>query len=170
VRHCAAGRDADRPVLVGVGVTSRSNNGCAHRGVLDVVGGMHLAFGKHGAEHGDWSQRIYEAALTRFPFAMSPHPPSNASTRHRPTSPRHRWASASSGATSTAPPCPLTRDASRAAGPLRGGGLRDRTSPGCARTDPSKNPDYDQVPRGPAPAGAARRGGGHVLGRPAGRC
>jgi hypothetical protein len=40
----------------------------AHRGVLDVVGGMHLAFGKHGAEHGDWSQRIYEAGLTRFPL------------------------------------------------------------------------------------------------------
>lgn len=40
-----------------------------HRSVLDVVGGMHVAWGKHGGEHGDWSDRIHAAGLTRFPYA-----------------------------------------------------------------------------------------------------
>lgn len=35
---------------------------------LDEVGGMSLAFGKHGAEHEDWSLRIHEAGLTTLPF------------------------------------------------------------------------------------------------------
>lgn len=45
-----------------------------HRSVLDVVGGMHLAFGKHGGEHEDWSLRIHEAGLTSHPFADVPDP------------------------------------------------------------------------------------------------
>lgn len=39
------------------------------RHVVEDVGGMHLAFGRHGGEHQDWSQRIYDAGHTRFPFA-----------------------------------------------------------------------------------------------------
>jgi glycosyltransferase involved in cell wall biosynthesis len=39
------------------------------RGVLRVVGGLHTAFGKHGAEHGNWSDRIFAAGLTRWPYA-----------------------------------------------------------------------------------------------------
>lgn len=39
------------------------------RDVLDVVGGMHVAWGKHGGEHGDWSDRIHAAGLTRYPYA-----------------------------------------------------------------------------------------------------
>lgn len=35
---------------------------------LEHVGGMHLAFGKHGGEHEDWSLRIHEAGLTPHPF------------------------------------------------------------------------------------------------------
>lgn len=38
------------------------------RRVLDMVGGLHVAFGKHGFEHEDWSRRIYEAGLTTQPF------------------------------------------------------------------------------------------------------
>lgn len=37
--------------------------------VLPVVGGMSVAFGKHGGEHGNWSDRIHEAGLTRFRYA-----------------------------------------------------------------------------------------------------
>ncbi len=37
--------------------------------VLDVVGGMDLAYGKWGYEHGDWSNRIHNAGLTTFRFA-----------------------------------------------------------------------------------------------------
>ncbi len=40
-----------------------------HRSVLDVVGGMHVAWGKHGGEHGDWSSRIHRAGLTAHPYA-----------------------------------------------------------------------------------------------------
>lgn len=38
------------------------------RRVLDVVGGMHNVFGKHGREHEDWSERIHKAGLTKRPF------------------------------------------------------------------------------------------------------
>lgn len=38
------------------------------RRVLDAVGGMHTAFGKHGGEHGDWSMRIHRAGFTHQPF------------------------------------------------------------------------------------------------------
>lgn len=44
------------------------------RHVLDAVGGMHTAFGKHGGEHGDWSTRIHRAGLTWAPFADVPQP------------------------------------------------------------------------------------------------
>lgn len=37
--------------------------------VLPVVGGMSVAFGKHGAEHGNWSDRIHTAGLTTWPYA-----------------------------------------------------------------------------------------------------
>src|SRR6478752_4609135 len=36
--------------------------------VLDTVGGMDIAFGKWGHEHGDLSNRIYSAGLTRFRY------------------------------------------------------------------------------------------------------
>lgn len=42
------------------------------RRVLRMVGGMHVAFGRHGGEHEDWSRRIYEAGFTRYPFADVP--------------------------------------------------------------------------------------------------
>ena len=45
-----------------------------HGSVLDIVGGMHLAFGKHGGEHEDWSLRIHDAGLTSHPFADVPNP------------------------------------------------------------------------------------------------
>lgn len=41
----------------------------AERRVLDVVGGLHVAFGRHGYEHEDWSRRIHTAGLTRYAFA-----------------------------------------------------------------------------------------------------
>lgn len=34
-----------------------------------VVGGMHLAFGRHGGEHENWSRRIHAAGWTSHPFA-----------------------------------------------------------------------------------------------------
>lgn len=40
-----------------------------HRSVLDVVGGMHLVYGKHGGEHGNWSDRIFQAGLTSHRYA-----------------------------------------------------------------------------------------------------
>lgn len=46
-----------------------------HRRVLDVVGGMHVAWGKHGGEHGDWSDRIHAAGLTRHRYADHAGPP-----------------------------------------------------------------------------------------------
>lgn len=48
------------------------SRGCmlyVRRGVLRGVGGMHLAFGKHGAEHEEWSERIHRFGFTRWPFA-----------------------------------------------------------------------------------------------------
>lgn len=39
------------------------------RRVLDVVGGMDIAYGKWGYEHGDWSNRIHNAGLTTWRFA-----------------------------------------------------------------------------------------------------
>lgn len=39
------------------------------RRVLDVVGGMDVAYGKWGYEHGDWSNRIHNAGLTTWRFA-----------------------------------------------------------------------------------------------------
>lgn len=39
---------------------------------LDVVGGMDVAFGKWGHEHGDLSNRIYSAGLTRFRYMDVP--------------------------------------------------------------------------------------------------
>lgn len=39
-----------------------------HRSVLDKVGGMDPVFGKWGYEHGDLSNRIYNAGLTRFKY------------------------------------------------------------------------------------------------------
>jgi len=41
----------------------------AHRSVLDRVGGMDVAYGKWGYEHGDWSNRIHNAGLTTWRFA-----------------------------------------------------------------------------------------------------
>ncbi|WP_269929125.1 glycosyltransferase family 2 protein [Kocuria massiliensis] len=41
----------------------------ATRRVIETVGGMDLAYGRWGWEHGDWSNRIYHAGLTRFRFA-----------------------------------------------------------------------------------------------------
>lgn len=38
------------------------------RAVLTRVGGLSNAFGKHGAEHGDWSDRIHAAGLTTHPY------------------------------------------------------------------------------------------------------
>lgn len=43
--------------------------------VLPIVGGMHAAFGKHGAEHGNWSMRIHAAGLTTHPYADVAGPP-----------------------------------------------------------------------------------------------
>lgn len=40
-----------------------------HRSVLDVVGGMDLAYGPWGHEHLDWSNRIHNAGLTTWRFA-----------------------------------------------------------------------------------------------------
>jgi glycosyltransferase involved in cell wall biosynthesis len=39
------------------------------RRVLSTVGGLHVAFGRHGYEHEDWSRRIHAAGLTRYAFA-----------------------------------------------------------------------------------------------------
>lgn len=39
------------------------------RRVLDMVGGMDVAFGAWGYEHGDWSNRIHNAGLTTWRFA-----------------------------------------------------------------------------------------------------
>jgi hypothetical protein len=39
-----------------------------HRKCLDAVGGMDIVFGKWGHEHGDLSNRIYAAGLTRFRY------------------------------------------------------------------------------------------------------
>lgn len=39
-----------------------------HRSVLEKVGGMDPVFGKWGYEHGDLSNRIYNAGLTRFKY------------------------------------------------------------------------------------------------------
>ena len=53
------------------------SRGCmlyVRRGVLRGVGGMHTAFGKHGAEHEDWSERIHRFGFTRWPFADVDHP------------------------------------------------------------------------------------------------
>lgn len=47
------------------------SRGCVlyiERRVLDIVGGMHNVFGKHGREHEDWSVRIHNAGLTEYPF------------------------------------------------------------------------------------------------------
>jgi len=47
------------------------SRGCllyVERWVLDIVGGMHNVFGKHGREHEDWSERIHKAGLTKYPF------------------------------------------------------------------------------------------------------
>lgn len=47
------------------------SRGCmlyVERRVLDIVGGMHNVFGKHGREHEDWSERIHKAGLTKHPF------------------------------------------------------------------------------------------------------
>ncbi|OHU67410.1 hypothetical protein BKG87_22210 [Mycobacteroides chelonae] len=41
----------------------------AERRVIDTVGGMDTGYGAHGGEHVDWSQRIHDAGLTRWPFA-----------------------------------------------------------------------------------------------------
>lgn len=52
-------------------VSHSTPRGCmlyVERRVLAVVGGMHTAFGKHGAEHGNWSDRIYQAGLTFAPY------------------------------------------------------------------------------------------------------
>lgn len=37
--------------------------------MIDTVGGMDTGYGAHGGEHVDWSQRIHDAGLTRWPFA-----------------------------------------------------------------------------------------------------
>lgn len=39
------------------------------RRVIDVVGGMDTAYGAHGGEHVEWSQRIHDAGFTQWPFA-----------------------------------------------------------------------------------------------------
>lgn len=52
-------------------VSYTKSRGCMlyiERRVLDVVGGMHNVFGKHGREHEDWSERIHRAGLTKHPF------------------------------------------------------------------------------------------------------
>lgn len=52
-------------------VSYTKSRGCLlyiERRVLDVVGGMHNVFGKHGREHEDWSERIHKAGLTKYPF------------------------------------------------------------------------------------------------------
>jgi len=41
----------------------------AERRVIDRVGGMREEFGRWGGEHGEWSQRIHRAGLTRYEFA-----------------------------------------------------------------------------------------------------
>lgn len=41
----------------------------ADRLAIDTVGGMDLAYGKWGYEHGDWSNRIHNAGLTTWRFA-----------------------------------------------------------------------------------------------------
>lgn len=40
-----------------------------HADVLRFVGGMHVAFGRHGGEHQNFSDRIFEAGLTRWRYA-----------------------------------------------------------------------------------------------------
>lgn len=40
-----------------------------HSSVLPVVGGLFVGFGRHGAEHGNWSDRIHRAGLTRWAYA-----------------------------------------------------------------------------------------------------
>ena len=45
----------------------------AERRVIDRVGGMDTAYGAHGGEHVEWSQRIHNAKLTRWPFADVRH-------------------------------------------------------------------------------------------------
>lgn len=42
------------------------------RRVLEVVGGMETSFGKAMNEHGDWSNRIYNAGLTSFKYVDVP--------------------------------------------------------------------------------------------------
>jgi len=52
-------------------VSYDKSRGCmlyVERRVLDIVGGMHNVFGKHGREHEDWSERIHKAGLTKRPF------------------------------------------------------------------------------------------------------
>lgn len=52
-------------------VSYDKSRGCMlyiERRVLDIVGGMHNVFGKHGREHEDWSERIHKAGLTKRPF------------------------------------------------------------------------------------------------------
>lgn len=47
------------------------SRGCmlyVERRVLEIVGGMHNVFGRHGREHEDWSERIHKAGLTKHPF------------------------------------------------------------------------------------------------------
>jgi hypothetical protein len=39
------------------------------RHVISFVGGLHLAYGRHGGEHQNWSDRIHAAGLTRWPYA-----------------------------------------------------------------------------------------------------
>jgi len=40
-----------------------------HRSAIDAVGGMDTVFGRWGFEHGDWSNRIYNAGLTTHRYA-----------------------------------------------------------------------------------------------------
>lgn len=40
----------------------------AHRGVIDIVGGMRREFARCGGEHVEWSRRIHNAGLTKHPF------------------------------------------------------------------------------------------------------
>lgn len=35
--------------------------------ILPVVGGLHVGFGKHGGEHGNWADRIHQAGITPAP-------------------------------------------------------------------------------------------------------
>lgn len=63
----------------GINIVSRWGNhvsfdkgrGCllyVERRVLDVVGGMHNVFGRHGREHEDWSERIHKAGFTKHVY------------------------------------------------------------------------------------------------------